>query len=143
MKVADILRRKGANVVSIQPEASVIDVLHVMEDKNIGSVVVLDNGQYKGLVTERDYSRKVILKGKNSSDTPVSEIMTTDLPAVSPDDTIDKCMELMSNKHIRYLPVFDSAGQLAGIISMSDVVGAKLIRQQETISHLEKYISGS
>jgi CBS domain-containing protein len=143
MKVADILRRKGANVVSIQPDASVIDVLHVMEDKNIGSVVVMDNGQYKGLVTERDYSRKVILKGKNSSDTPVSEIMTTDLPAVSPDDTIDKCMELMSNKHIRYLPVFDGAGQLAGIISMSDVVGAKLIRQQETISHLEKYISGS
>jgi CBS domain-containing protein len=143
MKVADILRRKGANVVSIQPEASVIDVLHVMDEKNIGSVVVLDNGQYKGLVTERDYSRKVILKGKNSSDTPVSEIMTTDLPAVSPEDTIDKCMELMSNKHIRYLPVFDGAGQLAGIISMSDVVGAKLIRQQETISHLEKYISGS
>jgi CBS domain-containing protein len=143
MKVADILRRKGANVVSIQPEASVIDVLHVMDEKNIGSVVVLDNGQYKGLVTERDYSRKVILKGKNSSDTPVSEIMTTDLPAVSPEDTIDKCMELMSNKHIRYLPVFDGAGQLAGTISMSDVVGAKLIRQQETISHLEKYISGS
>ncbi len=143
MKVADILRRKGANVVSIAPQASVIDVLHVMEEKNIGSVVVLDNGQYKGIVTERDYSRKVILKGKNSSDTQVAEIMTTDLPAVSPDDSIDKCMELMSNKHIRYLPVFEAGNQLAGIISMSDVVGAKLIRQQETISHLEKYISGS
>lgn len=143
MKVADILRRKGANVVFITPGASVIDALHIMEEKNIGSVVVMENSQYKGIVTERDYSRKVILKGKNSSDTPVSEIMTTDLPAVSPDDSIDKCMELMSNKHIRYLPVFDAGGQLAGIISMSDVVGAKLIRQQETISHLEKYISGS
>jgi len=143
MKVADILRRKGANVVFITPGASVIDALHIMEEKNIGSVVVMENSQYKGIVTERDYSRKVILKGKNSSDTPVSEIMTTDLPAVSPDDSIDKCMELMSNKHIRYLPVFDGGGQLAGIISMSDVVGAKLIRQQETISHLEKYISGS
>lgn len=143
MKVADILRRKGANVVSIAPAASVIDVLHVMEEKNIGSVVVMDNGQYKGIVTERDYSRKVILKGKNSSDTPVSEIMTTDLPSVTPDDSIDKCMELMSDKHIRYLPVFSAGQQLAGIISMSDVVGAKLIRQQETISHLEKYISGS
>ena len=136
MKVADILRRKGANVVFITPGASVIDALHIMEEKNIGSVVVMENSQYKGIVTERDYSRKVILKGKNSSDTPVSEIMTTDLPAVSPDDSIDKCMELMSNKHIRYLPVFDGGGQLAGIISMSDVVGAKLIRQQETISHL-------
>jgi CBS domain-containing protein len=143
MKVADILRRKGANVVSIPPGASVIDALHIMEEKNIGSVVVMEDSQYKGIVTERDYSRKVILKGKNSSDTPVSEIMTTDLPAVSPDDSIDKCMELMSNKHIRYLPVFVAGGQLAGIISMSDVVGAKLIRQQETISHLEKYISGS
>jgi CBS domain-containing protein len=143
MKVADILRRKGANVVSIPPGASVIDALHIMEEKNIGSVVVMEDSQYKGIVTERDYSRKVILKGKNSSDTPVSEIMTTDLPAVSPDESIDKCMELMSNKHIRYLPVFVAGGQLAGIISMSDVVGAKLIRQQETISHLEKYISGS
>jgi CBS domain-containing protein len=143
MKVADILRRKGANVVSIAPDASVIDVLHVMEEKNIGSVVVMDGAHYKGIVTERDYSRKVILKGKNSSDTLVSEIMTTDLPSVSPDDSIDKCMELMSNKHIRYLPVFDSGAKLAGIISMSDVVGAKLIRQQETISPLEKYISGS
>jgi CBS domain-containing protein len=143
MKVADILRRKGANVVSISPGASVIDALHIMEEKNIGSVVVMEDSQYKGIVTERDYSRKVILKGKNSSDTPVSEIMTTDLPAVSPDESIDKCMELMSNKHIRYLPVFVAGGQLAGIISMSDVVGAKLIRQQETISHLEKYISGS
>ncbi|HSR39313.1 MAG TPA: CBS domain-containing protein, partial [Phnomibacter sp.] len=127
----------------ITPGASVIDALHIMEEKNIGSVVVMENSQYKGIVTERDYSRKVILKGKNSSDTPVSEIMTNDLPAVTPDDSIDKCMELMSNKHIRYLPVFDAGEQLAGIISMSDVVGAKLIRQQETISHLEKYISGS
>jgi CBS domain-containing protein len=141
MKVADILSKKGSRVESVGPNTSVLDVLHLMEEKNIGSVVVLESASYLGIVTERDYSRKVILKGKNSTDTLVSEIMTTDLPSLSPADSIDKCMELMSEKHIRYLPVF-SNGQLAGIISMSDVVTAKLKRQQETISHLEKYISG-
>jgi CBS domain-containing protein len=141
MIVRDILSKKGSRVESVSPNTSVLDVLHLMEEKNIGSVIILDNGVYLGIVTERDYSRKVILKGKNSTDTLVSEIMTTDLPKLSPADSIDKCMELMSEKHIRYLPVF-SNGQLAGIISMSDVVTAKLKRQQETISHLEKYISG-
>lgn len=142
MKVVDILSKKGSSVESVGPDTSVLEVLHLMEAKNIGSVVVVDSSGYQGIVTERDYSRKVILKGKNSTDTLVSEIMTTDLPSLSPSDSIDKCMELMSEKHIRYLPVF-SNGQLAGIISMSDVVKAKLKRQQETISHLEKYISGS
>ena len=142
MKVVDILSKKGSSVESVGPNTSVLEVLHLMEAKNIGSVVVVDSGGYQGIVTERDYSRKVILKGKNSTDTLVSEIMSTDLPSLSPSDSIDKCMELMSEKHIRYLPVF-SNGQLAGIISMSDVVTAKLKRQQETISHLEKYISGS
>ena len=142
MKVKDILSRKNIAVASIAPTASVLDALHLMEEKNIGSVVVLEDGEYQGIVTERDYSRKVILKGKNSTDTLVSEIMSTDLPRLAPQDTVDKCMELMSDKHIRYLPVF-AEGKLAGIISMSDVVGAKLIRQQETIAHLENYISGS
>ncbi|MCA0383344.1 MAG: CBS domain-containing protein [Bacteroidetes bacterium] len=142
MKVSDILAKKGSAVISISPGTAVIDVLKLMDEKNIGSVVVLDNGTYCGIVTERDYSRKVILKGKNSTDTVVADIMTTDLPAVAPTDTIDHCMTLMSNKHIRYLPVFAN-NALAGIISMSDVVGAKMKRQQETISHLEQYISGS
>jgi CBS domain-containing protein len=142
MKVQDILSRKGSTVASITPTASVLDALHLMEEKNIGSVVVLENGEYRGIVTERDYSRKVILKGKNSTDTLVSEIMSTDLPRLAPQDSVDKCMELMSDKHIRYLPVF-AEGKLSGIISMSDVVAAKLKRQQETIAHLESYISGS
>lgn len=142
MKVADILSRKGSQVVQIDPATPVIDALRLMADRNIGSVVVVANGQYQGIVTERDYSRKVILKGKNSTDTTAGEIMSTDLPSLSLADNIDKCMELMSEKHIRYLPVF-AEGQLAGIISMSDVVAAKMKRQQETISHLEQYISGS
>ncbi|HSC54862.1 MAG TPA: CBS domain-containing protein [Phnomibacter sp.] len=143
MKVIDILTKKGNNVETVSPNASVLEVLKLMEAKNIGSIVVADEQEgYKGIVTERDYSRKVILKGKNSTDTLVSEIMSTDLPKLSPTDSIDKCMEHMSQKHIRYLPVFNN-GKLAGIISMSDVVTAKLKGQQETISHLEQYISGS
>ncbi len=142
MKVSDLLSKKGSKVEWISPDTPVIDALRIMEEKNIGSVAVLQDGLYKGMMTERDYSRKVILKGKSSTNTLVSEIMSTDLPSVSPSDSIDKCMELMSDKHIRYLPVFDG-GQLAGLISMSDVVTAKLKRQQETIAHLEHYISGS
>lgn len=142
MKVADILARKGSDVIAVSPSTAVIDVLKLMADKNIGSVVVMHDGNYQGIVTERDYSRKVILNGKNSTDTEVADIMTTDLPSVTPADTIDHCMGLMGEKHIRYLPVF-TQGTLAGIISMSDVVSAKMKRQQETISHLEQYISGS
>jgi CBS domain-containing protein len=93
-------------------------------------------------MTERDYSRKVALKGKNSSVTKVSEIMSTDLPSVKPEDTVERCMQLMSEKNIRYLPVFENE-MLAGIISMSDVVKQTILEQQETINHLESYIHSS
>ncbi len=105
-KVSDMLSRKGRNIVSISPETSVLDALKVMADKNIGSIIVMQNEQFVGIMTERDYSRKVILKGKSSTDTQVSEIMTEDFPAVSPSDTIEYCMELMTANTIRYLPVF-------------------------------------
>lgn len=140
-KVKDILKHKNRDTVSVRPETPVIEVLQLMADNNIGSAVVMDNDQYAGIVTERDYSRKVILKGKNSSDTHASHIMTTDLPRLSPEDTIGKCMELMSQKHIRYLPVFDG-DHYKGIISMSDVVQATILTQKEIISQLESYISG-
>ena len=141
-KVADILKKKGKNTISVVPETSVIEALHLMDEKNIGSVLVMDNGQYAGMLTERDYSRKVILKGRSSADTTVADIMTTDLPHVSPSDTIDQCMQLMSSKHIRYLPVFED-GRLAGIISMSDVVNATIANQKDTITHLENYINSA
>jgi CBS domain-containing protein len=110
-----------------------------MADKNIGSVLVMDGGEYLGIITERDYSRKVALKGKSSVETRVSEIMSTDLPAVKPTDTVDHCMQMMSEKNIRYLPVFDK-NVLCGIVSMSDVVKETILMQQETISQLESYI---
>ena len=110
-----------------------------MSEKNIGSVVVIDGENYVGIITERDYSRKVALKGKSSTDTIVANIMSTDLPTVSPEDSIEHCMELMSDKNIRYMPVVDK-NKIAGIISMSDVVKETILMQKETISHLESYI---
>ena len=138
-QVKHILTRKGIAAVSVAPETTVFDALKIMAEKNIGSVVVMENGIYLGLVTERDYSRKVILKDKHSTSTVVSEIMTTDLPRVSPDDSIDHCMELMTGNNIRYLPVFTN-NKLGGIISITDVVKETILAQQQTISHLESYI---
>ena len=138
-RVFTVLSRKDVMPVSVQPETSVYEALQVMADKNIGSVIVMQNDQYLGIVTESDYSRKVILQNKHSNTTPVSEIMTADLPRVTPDDTIEHCMELMTANNVRYLPVFNN-NRLAGIISMSDVVKDTILTQQQTINHLNEYI---
>lgn len=137
--VASILARKGNTVISISPAASVIEALQIMAEKNIGSLAVIEEEKYLGIMSERDYSRKVILKGKNSTSTKVAEIMTADLPYVSADKSIEHCMELMTKNNIRYIPVFEN-GKLAGIISMSDIVKATILAQKETISHLQSYI---
>jgi CBS domain-containing protein len=138
-KVNDILNRKGRNMIAVSPQTKVIDALQLMADKNIGSVLVMTDDNYAGLMTERDYSRKVVLKGKSSNDTLVADIMTTDLPSVHPNDTIDHCMQLLSEKHIRYLPVFE-LDKLAGIISINDVVKEIILSQEETISNLKDYL---
>ena len=138
-KVADILSHKGSRITSVSPETTVLEALRIMADQNIGSVLVLEDQQYKGIMTERDYSRKVILKGKSSTDTQVAEIMTNDLPHITPQDTIEFCMQLLSDKNIRYLPVFDN-GALCGIVSINDVVKETILTQQETITHLKDYL---
>jgi CBS domain-containing protein len=138
-KVSDILARKGNMVSSVSSDTTVIEALRLMAEKNIGSLVVVENNRFAGILTERDYSRKVILKGRHSSDTPVSEIMTADFPTVDFSDTVEKCMQLMSVNHIRYLPVIVE-DELAGIISMNDVVTETIINQAETISQLQNYI---
>jgi CBS domain-containing protein len=107
-KISNILSRKGHKAISVSPETSVLDALKVMAENNIGSVVVMQDGKFLGIITERDYSRKVILKGKNSTDTKVIEIMTSEFPPLKPSDTVEHCMELLSQANIRYLPVFDS-----------------------------------
>ena len=139
-KVSEILGRKGASAVVVTPDTKVIEALSIMAEKNIGSVLVMDGGEYLGIITERDYSRKIALKHKSSVETKVSEIMTTNLPSVSPNDTVEHCMLLMSDKNIRYLPVFEG-NRLTGIVSMSDVVKETILQQKETISHLESYIN--
>jgi CBS domain-containing protein len=139
--VGEILIHKGNETVTLRTGNTVLDALNLMAENNVGSVVITDaDGHYNGVVTERDYSRKVVLNGKSSTQTFVEEIMTTDLPSITPRDTVEHCMQLMSDKSIRYLPVFNSS-DFVGIISMSDVVKATILAQQETIHHLQQYIS--
>lgn len=138
-KVSDILRRKGNWVTTVKPDTNVIDALQIMATQNIGSVVVEENEIFLGIMTERDYSRKVILMGRHSSATPVGEIMTKDFPQVKLTDSIEACMQLMSDHHIRYLPVIENE-RLTGIISINDLVTETITTQQETISLLQNYI---
>lgn len=139
-KVSHILAHKrGARITSVTPETTVLAALQIMANQNIGSVLVLEGNEYRGIMTERDYSRKVILLGKSSTDTPVSEIMSRDFPAVTPNDTVEFCMQLMSDKNIRYLPVFEE-NSLCGIVSINDVVRETILTQEETITHLKDYL---
>ncbi|MBS1640347.1 MAG: CBS domain-containing protein [Bacteroidetes bacterium] len=142
-KVAHILSRKGNAVISVSPQSTVLAVLQLMADKNIGSVVVMDNNQYKGVITERDYARKIILLGKTSGETNAAEIMSTGLPRVTPDSSIEACMHIMSDNNIRYLPVFDNTDAICGIISILDVVTEAIHSQKETIDLLHSYIQTS
>ena len=141
-KVTDILLRKGSNIISVVPASSVLEALQIMADKNIGSVMVMDNGKYLGMMTERDYSRKIVLLGKSSTDTKVSEIMSSNMPRVTPNDSVDYCMQLMSDKNIRYVPVFEN-DIVIGIVSINDVVKETILSQQETISQLKDYLHSS
>lgn len=138
-RVSDILARKGRSIISVTPDAIVIEALKIMSDKNIGSVLVMDGSAYVGLMTERDYARKVILKGKASSDVRVKDIMSTGLPPIEPETSIDVCMQLMSDNNLRYLPVFEK-NAVIGIISINDVIKAVIANHEETIQHLENYI---
>ena len=137
--VADILSRKGNQVVRVSPNTPVINALKIMADKNIGSVVVMNGEEFLGIMTERDYSRKVVLMGRSSDHTMVSEIMSSDFPFLSLQDTVAHCMQVMSPKNLRYLPVMQD-GELSGIISMNDVVAETIIGQTEMISYLQSYI---
>lgn len=138
-KVSDMLSRKGSNVFAIDADTTVLNALKLMADKNIGSIIITRQGEYAGILTERDYARKVILEGRSSDHTTVGEIMTTDLPKLLPDNTVDHCMHVMTEGKIRYLPVFDM-GKLAGIISMSDVVNETILSHVDTIEQLKNYI---
>jgi CBS domain-containing protein len=136
-----ILESKGGTIWHIGPDATVFDALALMGEKNIGALLVLADGKLAGIVSERDYARKVILKGKTSRETKVRDIMTADVLTVKAGQSVMDCMQLMSERRIRHLPVLDD-GRLAGVISIGDVVKAIIADQQETIDMLKNYISG-
>jgi len=140
--VRQLLEGKGYDVWSITPGASVYDALALMADKGIGALLVLEGERLVGLISERDYARKVILKGKSSMETPVREIMTERVIWVGPEQTNEECMALMTAKHIRHLPVL-AEDQVIGIISIGDVVKAIISEQEFLIEQLERYIVGS
>lgn len=143
MKISQILHGKAVNALyTVSSDQTVLDALKLMAEKNIGAVLVVDAGQLTGIFSERDYARKVILKDRSSGDTRISEVMTAQVITIEPDQRLEECMEIMSDKHIRHLPVV-SEGELLGIISINDVVTAVIRDQKSRINSLESYISGS
>ena len=140
--VKQILEGKGSEIFTITPDTSVYHALELMVEKNVSALLVMENDKLAGIFTERDYARKVVLKGKKSTETQIGEIMTSNLITVSPGTTIDECMALMTGKYIRHLPVVDD-GKLAGIISIGDVVRRIIEDQKLIIGHMEQYIAGS
>ena len=139
--VRDILETKGHDVWSIAPSALVYDAMKLMADKEIGALLVLEGAKLAGIVSERDYARKIILQGRSSLTTEVREIMTSRVVYVEPERNIEECMALMTDKRIRHLPVVE-AGQLCGVISIGDLVKAIIAEQQFIIQQLERYITG-
>jgi len=140
MTVNQILRTKGTEVYSIVSTFTVFEALRVMGEKNIGAILVIEDGVLKGILSERDYARKIVLKDKSSKKTPVSEIMECDVITVKPSDNLEYCMEIMSKRRIRHLPVIENE-VIIGLISIGDVVKAIIEIQKETIKHLDSYIS--
>lgn len=137
-----ILKNKGHAVWSLPPEATVYDAIKMMAEKSAGAMLVVSEGTLVGIVSERDYARKVILKGKMSRETPVSEIMSSPVITVGPEVTADECMRLMTERRIRHLPVVGE-GRLLGVVSIGDLVKAIVSMQAQTIQHLSDYIAGT
>ena len=138
--VKHLLDAKGRQVISIRPEASVFEAIKIMADKSIGSLAVMDDDKLAGIVTERDYARKVIIKGRSSKSTQVAEIMTRDVLTTTSDQTVDSCMSVMTEKRVRHLPVVEN-GKVVGLVSIGDLVQAIIADQKQAIEQLEHYIS--
>jgi CBS domain-containing protein len=134
-----LLAAKGNQVYSIGPGAKVIEALQLMAQKDVGALAVMEGGRLIGMISERDYARKVILHGKSSQDVPVREIMTADVFTISPDETIERCMALVTQRRIRHLPVCEGE-KLIGLVSIGDLVKEVIEDQEQTIKQLETYI---
>jgi len=140
--IAQVIEGKTGPVATVEADNTVVSALRVMANRGIGAVLVTENGALAGIFSERDYARKVVLQGKDSSSTPVRDIMTSKLIHVTPDMTVDQAMQLMSDKRIRHLPVLDGAGSLIGVVSIGDLVKETIEYQQYLIKQLESYIVG-
>ena len=141
-RVSTLLRQKGNNIYSVPSDASVYSAIELMADKGVGALLVVDQGSLVGIVSERDYARKVILKGRSSKDTFVREIMTTSPKTIGCDATVEEAMRTMTENRVRHLPVINSEGHIAGMLSIGDLVNWIIVSQEEAIAHLEHYIAG-
>ena len=139
-QVSQILQRKGSQVVSLAADEPVLEAIRLMAEHHIGAVLVMRGDELVGIASERDYARKVILQGRSSSDTPVSTIMSTPVTCVGPQESVEKCMAIMTERHIRHLPVLED-GRLTGIVSIGDLVKEVIAEQEQEISYLQQYIA--
>ena len=142
LRVNHLLARKGREVWSVDAEEPVLQAIQIMADRHVGALPVTRGGELVGLVSERDYARKVILLGRSSAETPVWQIMSSPVVTVAPAESVQRCMEIMTARRIRHLPVVDGTGSMVGMISIGDLVRAVIEEQQETIEQLEKFIAG-
>lgn len=140
--VGSVLRQKAGKVLSIPPDASVYQAIEMMAEKSVGALLVMDGEQLLGIVSERDYARKVVLQGHSSKDTPVSTIMSSPVLTVTRQHTVGECLRIITDKHFRHLAVMEQ-GTVVGVVSIGDLVNCIISEQEQTIKHLHAYISGA
>jgi len=142
LRIRDVLKTKGSNIWTVGSKITVYEALEVMAEKNIGALLVVDNEKLVGIFSERDYARKVVLRGKHAQDIQIEELMTKEVYSVTPNETVEECMAVMTAAHCRHMPVFEDQ-TLIGVVSIGDIVNATITEHKVKIRNLEKYITGS